>query len=86
MLPRALNQAIALQTLSELLRRYSRTLQMRLVELHPDGGMYDCLGLVSEREMSVICQFHLEGSSLAFNEPGVQAGPARPNGSRRGLG
>jgi hypothetical protein len=52
--------AVALKTLTELLRRYGH---LRLIELHPCGGGYDCLG-VCDSEMDVLCQFNLAGTSL----------------------
>lgn len=54
--------AIAMKTLVELMRRHP---ELRLIELHPGSGLYDCLGLWRE-ELDVLCHFNLAGSTLAF--------------------
>lgn len=69
-LPRSLKQAMTLQTLAVLLRRHHTPLGLRLMELHPCGGMYDCLGLVTRKFEHSLCLFNLAGSGLLLEPLG----------------
>ncbi len=73
---RALSQAIAFPTLSRLFRHHGSSLNLRLLETHPGGGMYDCLGLVRGPFEKFFCNFNVEGSSLTLDP----VGPPRPPG------
>jgi hypothetical protein len=79
-LPRSLKQAMALRTLAVLLRRHHAAHPLRLFEIHPAGGMYDCLTLMLGTCEATICTFNLAGSSLLLQP----LGPERPpDGCRR---
>ncbi|MFT6400509.1 MAG: hypothetical protein ACJAYU_005281 [Bradymonadia bacterium] len=73
-LPRSLRQAMALQTMSLLFRRHGKPMNLRLVELHPGGGMYDCLALMAGEFRHTLCMFNLRGSSVLLEA----SGPPRP--------
>jgi hypothetical protein len=73
-IPRSLKQAIALRTLSLLLRRHHVAHSLRLFEMHPGGGMYDCLGLILGSCEGSLCLFNLAGTSLSLH----QVGPKQP--------
>ena len=77
-LPRALKQAMTLQTLAVLLRRHHPSLGLRLMELHPCGGMYDCLALVTRKFEQSLCLFNLAGSGLLLEPLGR---PRPPEGA-----
>jgi hypothetical protein len=68
-----LKRAIAWRTLSALIRLHP-TMDLRIVESHPCGGMYDCLTLVLWPSMQHVCSMNLAGSSLALGSP---VGPRR---------
>lgn len=74
-MPSPLKQAIALKTISVLYRRHHKDWPLRLVETHPGGGMYDCIGLTVGRFEKFLCNFNLAGSSLVLEE---MRPPTRP--------
>ena len=71
-----LKQAIALQTMAALYRSYHSALPLRLVELHPGGGMYHCLALSTDPSSGTLCMFNLSGSSLKLDRAGELRPPA----------
>ena len=75
-LPRSLKQAIALRTISLLMRRHHYKKDLRLVELHPCGGTYDCLALAAGRFKKTLVCFNLPGTGLLL-EP-LDDGPCPP--------
>ncbi len=74
-LPRSLKQAMVLQTIALLLRRHQGHGKLRLVELHPGGGTYDCLALAGPIEESALCIFNVAGSSLLLHPRGRPVPP-----------
>jgi hypothetical protein len=68
-----LKRAIAWRTLSALIRLHP-TMDLRIVESHPCGGMYDCLTLVLWPSLQHVCSMNLVGSSFALGSP---IGPRR---------
>ena len=65
---------MVLRTLSALLRRHHAAHPLRLFEMHPGGGMYDCLALMLGECEQTVCIFNIGGSSLLLH----QLGPKRP--------
>jgi hypothetical protein len=63
-LSRSLKQALVFQTLALLIRRHHASLGLRLMELHPCGGMYDCLALVTAGFEQSLCLLNLAGTGL----------------------
>jgi hypothetical protein len=70
-LPRSLKQAMVMQTLAVLIRRHHASMGLRLVEMHPCGGMYDCLALAQDRLDHSLCLFNLAGTGLLLNSVGT---------------
>lgn len=69
-LPRPVHRALAWKHLSQLVWRHPDR-GVRLVELHPGGGQYHCLGLVTDDFGRVPVQINLVGSSLRVDrDPG----------------
>jgi hypothetical protein len=73
--PRSLKQAMAFQTIALLLRRHQGQGKLRLAELHPGGGTYDCLALVGPIGEPSLCIFNLAGSSLLLRPRGRPVPP-----------
>lgn len=68
-----IKRAVAWRTITEIVRHHPG-LDLRVMEDHPCGGLYDCLVLVHGPTRSLFCSFNLAGSSLALGKP---IGPVR---------
>jgi len=86
-----LRKAAAWHIISELMRRYEASHNLRVIETHPGGGQYDCLSLfrVSNPNYGVyrsnaagqaehLCDFNSESQNLHLWY-GSSSAPARPS-------
>ena len=76
-LPTSLKQAIALRSISLLMRRHHREMDFRLVELHPCDGTYDCIALAARRFKKTLVCFNLPGTGLLLGPLGDAPSPPR---------
>jgi len=74
-LPISLKQAMALRSISLLMRRHHHEMDLQLVELHPCGGTYDCIALAARRFKKILCCFNLPGTGLSLEPVGDPSPP-----------
>ena len=65
---RALKRAIGWRTLADIVCAHP-SVDLRILETHPGGGQYDCLSLRHGKQMALVANINIAGTSLLLGEP-----------------
>lgn len=73
MFRRQVQLAVTWRIVAEVFRRYGMKYGLRVVELHPGGGQYDCISVRASKNGDPfgrsVCDFHVPAQHVHFFEP-----------------